>query len=317
MKYVIFGPGYPAADRFFDDVKELNNVIYVENPLQKVNPLLKRIIEIHILKLKWIPFSKVWANIFRSDFFDENEKAIFLYCDPILKIASRGVYVEKMKKRYKNSFHIAYYLDYNAAKRDLDDCMRKTFDDIFIFDKKYSEYLNIKYYPMIVSKNKNVNYYNISSDIVFIGQAKNRYNRIVEIYEMLTQNNIVCDFYLIGVPAEEQKYKGKIKYGNFISYDEATQKLVNSKCVLELVGDCEDAYTNRVYEAIIYGKKILTDNIGLKKLKYFNDSTLQVFNNVKEIDINFFDKHIDKYKYNDDFSPRKFLDFLGDCYKFI
>lgn len=287
MFFVIFAPDFEAADRLLDDVKKANNVLYIRNKK-----------EIFELKEK----------------LDYRRQICFLYFNPWTDWAYKCGFIEDMKKEFQNSIHIVFFLDVYAA-RNLDvRGMKKTFTEIFIFDKSEAKNLNISYYPNVYSRIF-TGFSEIISDVCFVGQAKNRYNEIIKVYETLSKNNIKCDFYIVGVESENQKYKDVIKYGNFISYEEAYLYVKKAKCILEIKLQNCNSYSNRVMEAIANNKKILTNNKNIKELSFYNKNLIQIYDNAEKIDIEFLKENINvDYHYNNEFSPLNFLKFIEKKY---
>lgn len=287
MFFVIFAPNYEAADRLLDDVKKANNVLYIRNKKE-------------IMKLN--------QNL------ENTEQVCFLYFNPWTDWAYKCGFVEDMKNKFKKSLHIVFLLDVYAARKLDIEGMKKKFTEIFIFDKLESKRLGISYYANIYSKIF-TDFSETVSDVCFVGQAKNRYSEIINVFEKLNQNNIKCDFYIVGVELENQKYKDIIKYGNFISYEEACSYIKRSKCILEIKLQNCNSYSNRVMEAIANNKKILTNNKNIKELPFYNEKWMQIYDNAKNINTNFLKEKINvDYQYNNEFSPLNFLKFIEKRY---
>lgn len=317
MKFVVFGPNFEATDRLLDDIKELENVIYISNPIKNNSKLISRIMNSHVTRFPKIPFKKIWIHFFKEYGIKKDDQVCFLYLEvKWIAIMKETGFVNNLKQKYINSKHIIYLTDVHKARRLNYKFLKETYDDFYIFDKNIAKELCINYYPLFYSKRQNVvQTENKKSDIAFVGQAKDRYTEIIKIYEKLTSNGLKCNFYLIGVHEEKQKYKESITYGSFISSDEAFEYTNNSKCILEIqVGDC-NSFSNRVMEAVATNKKILTNNIHLKNFKYYDEKYIQIYTDVNSIDFSFFAKNDEiQYDYNNDFSPIYFLDFIKHQY---
>lgn len=287
MFFVVFAPNFEAADRLLDDIKKESNVLYIRNK-KEISELNKKL--------------------------NDKKQLCFLYFNPWTDWAYKCGFVEKMKMEYRNSVHIVFFLDVYAARKLDIEGMKKVFTEMFIFDKSEASSLKISYYPNVYSK-VFVKESEISSDVCFVGQAKNRYNEIIKVYEILSKNNIKCDFYIVGVEPENQKYKDIIKYGDFIPYKEACSYVKKSKCILEIKLQHCNSYSNRVMEAIANNKKILSNNINIKELSFYNEKSIQIYEDAGKIDIDFLKEEVNfDYNYNNEFSPLNFLKFIEERY---
>lgn len=317
MKYIIFGSEFPLNKKLYSDVLGLENVIYLLDPCKIKNRILRKVFFILCLKVKMFPMKEHTSLLFEKlDDTDTQEDRIFIYHNPWVSVMANCGYVEYLKKKFPNSYHVVYLIDIHAARSLNLSYLKNVYDEIFIFDKEEAKRLNINYYPLLCSKYdcliKNENLY---SDIVFVGQAKDRLNELFKLFEKLSQYGLKCKFYISGVEKEKQKYKDQITYGEFLSPEKAFEYLYNSQCVLELkVGDCT-SYSNRILEAISYNKKILTNNPYVKENKYYNPAYIQIYDNIENIDKNFFFTDVSiNYHYKGDYSPVNFLAEIEKAY---
>ena len=148
-------------------------------------------------------------------------------------------------------------------------------------------------------------------DLCFVGQAKNRYHEAIAIYDRLSEHGLKCRFYILGVDEKEQKKREGIIYGNKLISEEAYFEYVaSSKCLLEIMLEGTAALTARVREAVMYDKKILSNNSSLKQYKYYRPDMMQIYSSVDDIDVEFIKAEKHSYNYEDDFSPLLFLDEL-------
>ena len=73
----------------------------------------------------------------------------------------------------------------------------------------------------------------------------------------------------------------------------------------------QKALTLRPYEAVVYNRKLLTNNRSILDFKYYNSRYMQLFERAEEIDWDWIaaDTEVD-YGYQGDYSPRKLLELL-------
>ena len=70
-----------------------------------------------------------------------------------------------------------------------------------------------------------------SSDVYFLGKAKDRYDKIIAVYKKCREAGLRCDFHIVGVEPEKQQYKGEIEYNRPMSYYENLHHIYACKCM--------------------------------------------------------------------------------------
>jgi len=148
------------------------------------------------------------------------------------------------------------------------------------------------------------------SDVFFAGHAKDRLEILLSIYDELSMKGLRCQYYLTGVSKKKRVSKPGITYGtNPISYRDILYYSVNSRSILEINQSNAVGYTSRFLEAVMYNKKLISNNITIKKSKFYNPMYIQCFSNINEIDVNNIlnDSIVVDYKYNDEFSPKNLI----------
>ena len=128
--------------------------------------------------------------------------------------------------------------------------------------KKYNMNYNIQYYsgPMQAGEFNDIKY-----DVYFIGHDKGRKNYINKVKELMESQNIRCKFLII--PDNSEK---------FVPYNIVKRDLLNSKAVLEVNQDGQDGYTLRALESLFLKKKLITNNISLKKADFFCEDNIYI-----------------------------------------
>jgi hypothetical protein len=143
------------------------------------------------------------------------------------------------------------------------------------------------------------------SDIFFAGFVKDRMPILMDIYHRLTDAGLKVKYYLTGVPQSERKEHVGITYGDHpITYYEMLYQTVNSRCVLEINQEGASGYTSRFLEAVMYNKKLITNNSDIIKSKFYSPNYIQVIKQADQIDASFIrsNESVD-YHYNQEFSP--------------
>jgi len=288
-------------------------------------PYLHRIhMSARINKIVNLPFKNIWN---RYRFFDYRKKISFNNDNPICFIIYaryfchiKGDYefIQHLRIKYDKCKIVLHYTDLLSSYSFNVKTAMQYFDVIISFDKKEASNNNFFHYDeqffSVYDVEKNLIL--PQSDVVFIGKAKNRLNKIINIFELLCENNINCNFHITEVPISERKYTDKISYHSSpISYYEILQYVISSKCILEILQDGGCSHTARVSEAIYYGKKILSNCQELITKPYYNPEYISMFLNPEDIDVEFLknDKCVVDYNYKQNLSPLHFIDFVENC----
>lgn len=172
----------------------------------------------------------------------------------------------------------------------------------------------------IYSFDENCQPSNNYSDIYFIGRNKSGRNDYVKkIYHYLTGKGVKCNFHLLDTKLNAYKYIGKTLPGltyhlfNQEKYDKVLADVLSANCILEIVQKGQKSQTARYYEAVCANKKLLTNNMYIKELSFYDERYMKVFDSIDDIDVNWIKQKVDfNYGYNGEFSPLKILDLIKE-----
>lgn len=146
------------------------------------------------------------------------------------------------------------------------------------------------------------------NDVFFIGRAKNRLQKILHVYTFLASHDIKCDFFIVDADEKEKRYPNDIHYGQWLPYKEALKRMCRSRCVLEILQKPGEGPTLRTTEAIIYNKKLITNDAGAAANPFYDDRFVHIFDVPENINLNFIKKDIEPcYHYNEEYSANNFL----------
>ena len=186
------------------------------------------------------------------------------------------------------------------------------FDRVITIDEgdaeKYGLELHSFFYSTIEKEDSSL----VESDCFYIGNAKGRLNEIIEAYELLSSIGLKCDFHVIGVPDEQQKHKESIVYNKPMNYDDVVCHVKKSKLLLEIMQEGQTSGTLREHEAVVYGKKLITNNKHIIGRGFYTPENISVFDDIKDIDPAFVRslEAAAEYPNRDAVSPRAFIQFL-------
>ena len=296
-KYVIFSHKEDYYKMGFSEVLNLPNVDYVGEPLNggDYNKVVRSLNRIHfsqkINSVVELPFKSIWNKKIYSD-----SGSYVDYCFIVFMNWLHPQYKPLFKylhNAFKGSKLILYFEDVVASRKHISmDIAEKYFDEIVTFDKNDSEKYDFHYYPAFMSRNIISENNSIKeSDVFFIGNAKKRYNAILEFYNFFAANGIKADFIVSKLQDGEQRVEGINYVSQEITYSEYLQHLQKSNCILEIIQGGSDSPTSRTIEALLYGKKLVSTNVKLKEMDFFDDEQMLSVQSAKEIPIDFIREH--------------------------
>lgn len=328
MNFIILGSQWDFYKVAYKDVISLENTQYIGRPFGK--SVLNKIFNLHINQrinsIINLPFKSIWNKfIIKSKFKNEENLCFLIFYDWfILNIST----IEYIRKHYPKAKVVIVFNDlikmktmrFTIAPLNID--YLKTITDLIItFDFKEAKEFELEYHSIPYSSPQ----LNIKSspqyDIYFLGQAKNRLDEIITTYNQLIKFGAKVNFILANVPKEKQIELPGITYINGIgvSYQENLSHLKNSRCILEIMQKNGSGYTSRTLEAIAYDKKLLTNNLFIQRAPFYNPEYISYFDKPEDIDPEFIkgltkNETID-YKYKDQLSPIKLLEFIEKHFK--
>ena len=197
-------------------------------------------------------------------------------------------------------------------------------EKIFSYDKsdaiKYGlDYLDEMYYS---DKRKDQDE-DVKYDTYFIGRLKpGRQKQINVLFEFLKGKGLKNDFE-IWLPSEDSKHYDKnalIQGVNYFkkskTYDEVLREVQRANCIIELMQVGQQAPSLRYFEAVVFNKKLLTNNKNVINLNYYDPKYIKIFEKPEDIDVEWLKKR-DKvdYDYRGEFSPRYLVDKIRKMYE--
>ena len=199
--------------------------------------------------------------------------------------------LKRIINKYKNNVRI--YLWNSSFKIKNFSSILKIDCPIFTFDLNDSEEYNIKYKPSIVL-NISQSELEIVYDVSFIGLNKGRKVFFDNFKKRF--NKIICYFNIIDENVIGYEYP--VKYIDYLNI------LKKSKCIIEILQNNQGGETIRTVEAIVSGKKLITNNINITKMSYYNENNiLLIENDIESLDeeklLEFINKPISSYDLGD------------------
>ena len=221
-------------------------------------------------------------------------------------------FILTLKERYNVEFSLCFLDAFDsphswAARYYIDNIPMKY---IFTFDlsdaKKHGFYYFDAFYSM---KEMNLDTV-VEYDLYYVGRNEDERLCFLEniCFEM-QEHDVSSKLRLHGVSEEDQVFKDKIIYNQFIKYDVVLEEVIKSNCILELQLAVQSAATQRYYEAVCYNKKLLTNNKNVVNLPFYNPDYIHVFEKPEDIDWDWVKERIPiDYHYDGRFSPTHLID---------
>lgn len=155
--------------------------------------------------------------------------------------------------------------------------LNKSFTSVFAFDYNDSLKYHFRYNYLIYDRAYCLKQEEPETDLFFVGQAKNRLDKILNIYCEATRLNLVIDFNCVNISdAELHLINGKNIHTMPLSYDEVVNGIRKSRCVLDIMQRDSIGCSLNICEAIFYGKKIITDNAYIVNEPFYSESRIYV-----------------------------------------
>lgn len=259
--------------------------------------------------------TRIWDKYYKlSDcHFEENEQNyIVIFNSAMTQYYSYG-YFKRLKKKYGNVKFILYIVDPmpNGMLPRLGR-IQKIFDKVLTMQlyntKRYGiDFFQGLYTPITVQPEIR------KTDLYYVGVVDAyRYDLLNKMVAICNEKNIRFEMHFFKAESFPMIDNPSVHYGQ-VPYDINVRKLNESNCILEVVREDFVGVTQRYYEAVVYNKKLLTNNPEIKALPYYQEAYIQYFEKVEDIDWDWVrnDVKVD-YHYQEDFSPRQWKKRLLD-----
>lgn len=268
--YVIYATSEDYYKLMYKDIIDKPNVLYLSSsPIDNrynVYGLLYRIIR-RINKR----FLRFWLfNRIPVPHLDPDTPIYFVFFYGRLHWVNDG-FIDFLKNKYPISRYICYFQDLISIREYIDiNKVKKDFDLVISYDAHEAQQYSIEYYPTpftYIDVKQNPQY---ETDVYFLGRPKGRLNLILQMYDNLVRLGYKCDFYISDVQTEQKVVRTGIHYIDSMSYFENLEHVVSCRILLEIVQDNSVGCTLRTWEAIVYKKKLLTNNKYLQTTPYYS-----------------------------------------------
>lgn len=302
------------------DLEALNNVQVVPCIMAHKSKLFRFVYYCFAKILKGFgrDLLKLWyPTFFKKKFTVFDEQLCFIVASSRVPVD----YLVWLKKKHPKAKFIRVHRDlYKITCRNgyTLEFTNSFFDVQMSFDKKEAKEHHALYFDEIESK------IDVSGaeqypkcDVFFAGKAKDRLNSILQALRILNEAGLNCNFYVTDVPKYEQtKIEGLVYGEKLMPYKEMLFRSIRAKCILEINQEGAVGYTSRFIEAVLYNKKLITNNQFIKESPFYNESFIQCISNIDDLDASFVRKNTKvDFNYNGEFSPINIIRILENYFK--
>ena len=305
--FVAPGSDYGAA--MWNDLKNVDRTVFLDYVINTDRKLLLLLHHIHfsfaINSIIALPFQNLWHRYYTLEKcrLNRNEQVCVIFTD--ISACRTDMQYLKYLHSLSNVTTVIILVNVLSRKEKLLIKRLQYFDQVYSFDKNDCEKHGFIYYPTIYSITRSTHPIGAcSSNAFFVGISKgNRHEYLKRIYRIIRSHKGTADFYITNVKKNEPRETG-INYNRWLSYSDVLDRLMETNCVVEIMGGGQSGLTLRTMEAIVYNKKLLTNNQSVKDLTFYQSGFIRCFNTPEEIDVNFvLSENIVDYQYNGEFSP--------------
>lgn len=333
MKTVFFGASGSIVRWAYKDVYENPDIEYCEFDKKAVARGFFNKILFFSGKGKPLPHfvkNKLYKNALGYDFLKSKEKDfLFIFTCQYNMLFEGGffTFVSYLKKKYKNCRLVFYYNDVIATcEPSKFEAIKSVFDLVLTFDKREAEKYGISYYGVVHSKAEPAEEETAEdSDVFYVGSDRGRFDDIMKTFTVLSDAGKCCVFYLFDLLKENENklgeftklckkqgnafvYKNSLLYVNeYCWYGKTLKYISKTKCLAEILLPAQTAGTLRLAEAVMYGKKLITNCKEAKEMPYYREENILVFDKPEDIDVKFLDTPYVSVEY--DFSPLKMIEY--------
>lgn len=313
MKYVFVGPNSEPLKYMMNSLIDSDIVEYVENPTA-FSLWFFRNIFLKILYRKAFDYDlqKVFARkLCRKKLHNvaqECQSDVIVYFYPWINMMMYSGIIDELKERFPVSKHVAIFYDINIMHRHDLEIIKQKFDLVSTYDQNEAEKAGIIYIPPVYDLSENSIHINEVYDLVFIGKAKDRLDTLLELYDYLENKGVKCYFYIVGTSKNKKSKRKGLQYSrNEIPVERMLGYIRASKCILDLTSYGTTALTARHREAIIYNKKLLSNNKEILNDKYYSEEMMLYFDDISKIDTSFFYGNKVNYNYQGEYNAENLL----------
>ena len=194
-------------------------------------------------------------------------------------------------------------------------CEKKIFDRVMTFDpedaKKYKMELCFTPYSKV-----DIDSMEEDSQLYFCGADAGRMYLLYLIWLNARRRDVAVKYDLLECQAFKQFFENDSEicfHEVYVEYPQLIRKMQKSSCILDITQTGQAGFTLRPYEAVVYNKKLLTNNKRIFEFQFYDERYMRYFEKIDDIDWDWLKEPIDvDYGYDGEFSPKLLLQKLNE-----
>lgn len=185
-----------------------------------------------------------------------------------------------------------------------------SFDKIITFDPRDAENHGWTYCNTLYSK-FDVKKVPITKDLFYIANIKDRLHICKELLQLMEQNDVNGLLKLSCNQDQARELPAEVILREYLPYPKMLELLQSTKCIFDMTQQGQSGITLRYYEAVVFNKKLLTNNPNITRLPFYDPRYMKIYGSIADIDWQWVKgEDMPDYQYDGSFSPRKILDLL-------
>lgn len=317
-KFIMVAPGSDYGIAMWSDIKNVDNATFLDYVIDSRNKFLKVLHHIHfsfgINSRVQLPLQRLWKKRYALEKMQisSNERICIIFTD-ISACRTDSKYLSYLHS-LDNVTMVMVLVNVMNSKKKLINKRLSFFDQVYSFDKQDCEKYNFIYYPTFYSVTRESgDAQSIKSDAFFVGVSKgDRHETLCALFKSIQEKGGKPEFYISGYKNKSEQIQG-IHYDQWLDYKDVLDHVMETNCVVEIMGAGQTGLTLRAMEAIVYNKKLLTNNRSIKSLRFYDSGFIQYFEKLSDIDVAFICRreNVD-YQYAGEFSPIHLLERIDE-----
>lgn len=303
------------------DIAKKDNVIIVSD--KKYRPLFKWLLlrdEVRRLlrdKLDLIVYENNRVLKAIKDMNDKYEEICVLFTNAALYYNNYFPYtINKYKEIFSCVHYVLFYLDIVGAYVSKGaNILREAnvFDEVYTTDNKDAIRCGAVFRRAFYSILDEYKSLEIQRDVYFCGALKGRQGIIKDLALKMKEKGVSAKIDLVsknhkGILLEDGLDEIINVNTDYIQYSEVLKKEVTANCILDVVQEGQSGLTLRPYEAVVYNRKLLTNNESILEFEFYDERYMKFYSSVEDIDWEWVVRRERvEYGYDGSFSPSLLL----------
>ncbi len=213
-----------------------------------------------------------------------------------------------------NLFYVDVHDHLNVCREANDLVEQGVFDKVFTVEAEDAQKYNMILRGTPYSKLRIKEPLRSDKHLYFCGIEAGRAYILYTIWKSAKEHEIKLEYDLLRADQFIDFFEGdsNVHLTEHLPYMEVLKRELYSVCIPDITQADPSALTLRPYEAVVYNKKLLTNNRNIKQFKYYDERYMRYFETAEDIDWDWVREDVSvDYSYEGDFLPVYLLDELA------